>query len=133
MFQIKVIKYLSHLTSQLFYDGFPQIAAELANSIRTDPPCPPSDRLYQIMMKALQSDKKEVNYDDVSSGLDLEFQAEGSALAPEPASYETAYVTSHKHACRSGAFSFDGSLVATGSVDASIKIVSAQRSNSRLV
>lgn len=113
--------------SQLFYDGFPQIAAELANSIRTDPPCPPSNRLYTIMMSALQNEKKEINYDDVSSGLDLEFQAEGTALAPEPASYETAYVTSHKHACRSGSFSFDGQLVATGSVDASIKILDVER------
>lgn len=122
-----IISYFILSSSQLFYDGFPQIAAELANSIRTDPPCPPSNRLYQIMMTALQNEKKEINYDDISSGLDLEFQAEGSALAPEPASYETAYVTSHKHACRSGSFSFDGSLVATGSVDASIKILDVDR------
>lgn len=66
------------------------------------------------MMSSLQGDKKEVNYEEVSSGLDLEFQAEGNTIAPEPASYETAYVTSHKHACRSGSFSFDGQLVATG-------------------
>lgn len=79
------------------------------------------------MVSSLQNEKKDVNYDDVSSGLDLEFQAEGTALAPEPASYETAYVTSHKHACRSGAFSFDGALVATGSVDASIKILDVDR------
>lgn len=119
--------YNYYFFSQLFYDGFPQIAAELANSIRTDPPCPPSNRLYQIMISSLQNEKKEINYDDVSSGLDLEFQAEGTAIAPEPASYETAYVTSHKHACRSGAFSFDGALVATGSVDASIKILDVDR------
>lgn len=118
---------ISFFYSQLFYDGFPQIAAELANSIRTDPPCPPSNRLYQIMMTSLQSEKKEINYDDVSVGLDLEFQAEGTAMAPEPASYETAYVTSHKQACRSGSFSFDGQLVATGSVDASIKILDVDR------
>ena len=78
------------------------------------------------MLTALQSEKKEVNYDDVSF-LDLEFQAEGTALAPEPASYETAYVTSHKQACRAGSFSFDGMLVATGSVDASIKILDVDR------
>lgn len=48
-------------------------------------------------------------------------------MAPEPASYETAYVTSHKQSCRSGAFSFDGQLVATGSVDASIKILDVDR------
>lgn len=42
--------------------------------------------------------------------------------APEPALYETAYVTSHKGNCRAGTFSVDGQLVATGSVDSSIKV-----------
>lgn len=60
---------------------------------------------------------------DALLGIDLEYETEGSSLAPEPASYETAYVTSHKQACRSGAFSHDGQLVATGSVDASIKVM----------
>lgn len=58
---------------------------------------------------------------------DLEFESEGYSLVPEPSSYETAYVTSHKHGCRAGAFSFDGQLVATGSVDASIKILDVDR------
>lgn len=30
------------------------------------------------------------------------------SLAPEPALYETCYVTSHKAQCRAGAFSSDG-------------------------
>lgn len=47
---------------------------------------------------------------------------DASSLAPEPATYETAYVTSHKMSCRAGAFSSCGQLVATGSVDASIKV-----------
>lgn len=41
--------------------------------------------------------------------------------------YETVYVTSHKGPCRAGAFSPDGQLVATGSVDASIKILDVER------
>jgi len=41
--------------------------------------------------------------------------------------YETAYVTSHKDKCHSAAFSMDGNLVATGSVDASIKILDVDR------
>lgn len=45
------------------------------------------------------------------------------STAPEPAMYETAYVTSHKGPCRAGAFSVDGQLIATGSVDASIKVI----------
>lgn len=55
-------------------------------------------------------------------GLDLEYETDVQTSAPEPATYETAYVTSHKAQCRSGAFSPDGQLVATGSVDASIKV-----------
>ena len=57
-------------------------------------------------------------------GLDLEYETDVQTSAPEPALYETAYVTSHKAQCRSGAFSPDGQLVATGSVDASIKVTS---------
>lgn len=117
------------ISSQLFYDGYHSLAVELTSIVRADPPCPPSDRLLHLMIAGavVQSDKiKEIN-DDVSIGLDLEFETEGSALAPEPASYETAYVTSHKQACRAGCFSFDGQLVATGSVDASIKILDVDR------
>lgn len=54
--------------------------------------------------------------------LDLEFETEPNIPAPEPALYETAYVTSHKGNCRAGCFSADGQLIATGSVDASIKV-----------
>lgn len=53
---------------------------------------------------------------------DLEFETEPNIPAPEPALYETAYVTSHKGNCRAGCFSADGQLIATGSVDASIKV-----------
>ncbi|XP_041968840.1 cleavage stimulation factor subunit 1 isoform X2 [Aricia agestis] len=62
-----------------------------------------------------------------TTGFDLEFEMDASSLAPEPATYETAYVTSHKMACRAGAFSNCGQLVATGSVDASIKILDVER------
>lgn len=55
--------------------------------------------------------------------LDLEFETEPNVPAPEPALYETAYVTSHKGNCRAGCFSSDGQLIATGSVDASIKVM----------
>ncbi len=60
-------------------------------------------------------------------GLDLEYETEMQSNAPEPAQYETAYVTSHKGNCRSGAFSPDGQLCATGSVDASIKVLDVDR------
>lgn len=97
-----------------------------------DPPCPPSDKLLHTVVQGLQAEgqsKENVNLyqENVFSGIDLEYETEGTTVTPEPASYETAYVTSHKQACRSGAFSADGQLVATGSVDASIKILDVDR------
>lgn len=67
-------------------------------------------------------------FDNLGCGLDLEsINNEDSAGAPEPAVYETVYVTAHKAPCRSGAITSDGELVATGSVDTSIKILSVER------
>lgn len=68
-----------------------------------------------------------INENTLGPGLDLEFETETQTQAPEPAQYETAYVTSHKGNCRAGAFSPDGQLIATGSVDASIKILDVDR------
>lgn len=97
---------------------------ELSAVTRADPPCPPSDKLLHLTIEGIRNDmpKDQNMYTDIICGIDLEYETEGTSLAPEPASYETAYVTSHKQACRSGAFSHDGQLVATGSVDASIKV-----------
>ncbi|CAH2228364.1 jg2722, partial [Pararge aegeria aegeria] len=116
---------------QLYYDGFQPIAATLSAAVHADPPCPPSDRLLNLMMVGLQHEPDRKDRLAASSGaehllgttgFDLEFEMDASSLAPEPATYETAYVTSHKMSCRAGAFSSCGQLVATGSVDASIKV-----------
>ena len=64
---------------------------------------------------------------ELGPGLDLEFETEMQSQAPEPAQYETVYVTAHKGPCRAGAFSPDGQLCATGSQDASIKILDVDR------
>lgn len=61
------------------------------------------------------------------SCLDMDCETDQTALAPKPNQYETIYVTSHKAPCRAGAFSLDGRLIATGSADASIKILDVER------
>jgi len=121
------------IISQLFYDGYQQVALTLSNIVHTDPPCPPSDRLMHVVTLGLEKEAegghRQQNKTEqmLGPGLDLEYETEMTGAAPEPATYETAYVTSHKGNCRSGAFSWDGQLCATGSVDASIKILDVDR------
>ena len=121
------------IISQLFYDGYQQVAMTLSNIVHADPPCPPSDRLMNIVTMGLDKESegshRQLNKTEqlLGAGIDLEFETEMTGTAPEPATYETAYVTSHKGNCRSGAFSADGQLCATGSVDASIKILDVER------
>lgn len=126
--QVKFIILYCHFSSQLMYDGLEKFAMELSMLVKADQ-CTPSERLLHVMIAGMQtlSDKEPPAKDDVLPCIDLEFEPDASALAPEPASYETAYVTSHKQSCRAGAFSHDGTLVATGSVDASIKILDVER------
>jgi len=83
------------------YDGLEKFAMELSMLVKADQ-CAPSERLLHVMIAGMQtlSDKDKTPTDDVLPGIDLEFEPEASALAPEPHSYETAYVTSHKQACR---------------------------------
>ncbi|KAG8195232.1 hypothetical protein JTE90_027973 [Oedothorax gibbosus] len=122
------------IISQLFYDGHQTLAVSLSNLIKTQPPCPPSDRLFNLVALGIRTELDNKEHDamraeatNVGIGIDLEYETEAPSLAPEPALYETCYVTSHKAQCRAGAFSADGQLVATGSFDASIKILDVDR------
>ncbi|KAG1658779.1 Cleavage stimulation factor subunit 1 [Nymphon striatum] len=124
------------MVSQLFYDGHQNLAVSLANLVQAHPACPPSDRLYHIVQKGLKIEEQEketqTNYfsseeNSMGAGLDLEYESDVHVTAPEPALYETCYVTSHKAPCRAGAFSADGQLISTGSADASIKILDVER------
>ncbi|XP_060875717.1 cleavage stimulation factor subunit 1-like [Metopolophium dirhodum] len=127
------------IISQLFYDGHTSIASSLAVKVNADPPCSPSDRLRSVVIKGLQheTDRQKESEQAINSnpiqqmligpGIDLEFDTDVICTAPEPSLYETVYVTSHKGACNAGAFSPDGQLIATGSSDASIKILDVER------
>lgn len=121
------------IISQLLYDNYEELALKLKDM--WDPESSalaPSDRLNHLTMLGLNHEheiERPLNIVEhtLGSGLDLEYETEPQTSAPEPAMYETAYVTSHKDKCHSGAFSPDGNLVATGSVDASIKILDVDR------
>ncbi|PZC72586.1 hypothetical protein B5X24_HaOG210917 [Helicoverpa armigera] len=56
------------IISQLYYDGFQPIAATLAAAVHADPPCPPSDRLLNLMMVGLQHEPDRKDRLAASSG-----------------------------------------------------------------
>lgn len=60
-------------------------------------------------------------------GLDFDYQSDSPITSPDAGSYETFYVTAHKAPCRAAAFDATGSVIATGSADASIKILDVDR------
>ncbi len=120
---------------------------------QTSPPCPPSDRLTHIVRLGLKAEEESEqtrkasivvsdNVQDIGKellwknsffnfsfvlGLDFDYQSDSPVTSPDAGSYETFYVTAHKAPCRAAAFDITGSVIATGSADASIKILDVDR------
>lgn len=138
------------IISQLFYDGYQHIAVGLSGSVQASPPCPPSSRLLNLVKLGLQTElgnKSSANLEEESntaesgafknladietessnSGLDFDYESDKIPTTPDASQYETCYVTSHKAQCRAAAFDRLGTVIATGSVDASIKILDIDR------
>ncbi|XP_053211912.1 cleavage stimulation factor subunit 1-like [Panonychus citri] len=119
------------MISQLFYDGYQSIAHQLSAVIQVTLASPPSDRLNHLVNLGLEAEGKAKDQESLLApplpGIDLDFETESHTSAPEPSSYETVYVTAHKGPCRAGAFNVEGTLVATGSHDASIKILDVEK------
>lgn len=102
--------------------------------------CCQADAKYPLLiivlktLSGMDNDDSAVQYaigrsDTVAPGvgIDLEFDADVQTMSPEASEYETCYVTSHKGPCRIATYSRDGQLIATGSADASIKILDTER------
>lgn len=61
--------YLVFLFSQLFYDGYSQIAMTLTTEVQADPPCPPSERLLHVVNEGLQHERDRNKNRDPTPGL----------------------------------------------------------------
>jgi len=136
------------IISQLRYDGLDLVASSLAKCVGLeDLPLAPSSRLLELSKMGIQGEKegKEPTLQtlpgltpgaqpeatgldsSVKHGLDLEYEKEDHGTSPPVIQYETHYVTAHKGPVTSAAFSPDGRLCSTGSVDTSIKIIDISR------
>lgn len=136
------------IISQLRYDGLDLIATSLSKCVGLEEVAlAPSSRLLEIMKLGLQEEKEgnepesrkvpgltpsvqpeavglETN---VKLGLDLEYERDEYGTSPPVTQYETHYVTAHKGPVTAAAFTPDGRLCSTGSVDTSIKIIDISR------
>eukprot|EP00057_Strongylocentrotus_purpuratus_P032508 XP_787885.3 PREDICTED: cleavage stimulation factor subunit 1 [Strongylocentrotus purpuratus] len=121
------------IISQLLHDGYHEVAQQLSKIVCPVPDCPPSDRLQKVVQLGLRAEPDRhapISISDTvapATSIDLDFDTEVQSQAPEAAQYETCYVTAHKGPCRVAAWSKDGQLIATGSSDASIKILDVER------
>lgn len=122
------------IISQLLYDGYTNIANNLITEVKPQSVVSPSENLMQLAKIGMENDDSAVQYaigrsDTVAPGvgIDLEFDADVQSMSPEASEYETCYVTSHKGPCRVATYSRDGQLIATGSADASIKVLDTER------
>lgn len=78
-------------------------------------------------------DSTEIKESSAMPCLEMDTELDQASSSPAISQYETIYVTSHKGPCRSGIFSPDGKLIATGSADASIKILDVERMISKSI
>ncbi|XP_065315199.1 cleavage stimulation factor subunit 1-like [Gordionus sp. m RMFG-2023] len=116
------------IVSQLFYDGYQTVATSLTSLLNFPVICTPSDKLANLVTKNYE-ERNINNYDIYTSADCLDFEEEfyGKTSSPEPGLYETKYLTAHKGPCRVVHFSPDGDLIATGSLDTSIKILNVDK------
>ncbi|XP_067051915.1 cleavage stimulation factor subunit 1-like isoform X3 [Acropora muricata] len=126
------------MISQLRYDGFESIASTLSKVVNIISACPPMARLHQVVNLGIQAEAEGARPEqpavpgltpqvETNRGIDLEYEPEDHGTSPPAAMYETYYVTAHKGPCRTASFSQNGRLIATGSMDASIKVLDVER------
>jgi cleavage stimulation factor subunit 1 len=84
---------------------------------------------YHAVARSLQTSTESDNVDpsDKLSEICLPFVQEPKTHVPLPLNYSAWFTTQHRGPCRTAAFSMDGSLIATGSQDASLKVLDAER------
>lgn len=136
------------MISQLQYDDLGLIADSLKKCANLeDLSITKSSRLLDVMKLGLQAElegkepepiklpgitpvvEPEANglSTTVKRGLDLEYERDDYGTSPPATQYETHYVTAHKGPVTAAAFTSDGRICATGSVDTSIKIIDTSR------
>jgi len=128
------------IISQLSYDGYNQVAKLLTQAFVPDQAIVASDELARFYRSAVDAgvkvskdvmaphtDAQQMTTHQVNQSIDFEFESDVTIVSPEASTYQTCYVTAHKAPVRAADFTNDGMFVATGSLDATIKILDVER------
>lgn len=116
------------VVSQLFQDGYGPLGVSLATAFNfMEPPCPPSDELFQIVSQHIPKKKEIVDEMVAEKSIDLSLDSSVEITSPPLTVYEFAVQTANRGSVHSAAFSSSGRLVATGSQDGYIKIYDVEK------
>ena len=66
------------IISQLFYDGYQHAAVNLSAAIQATPPCPPSNRLYNLIKTAVKQESSSSSPSPTTNGVPPATDANGS-------------------------------------------------------
>ncbi|KAJ1736745.1 hypothetical protein LPJ72_001105 [Coemansia sp. Benny D160-2] len=118
------------IASQLVAYGYADVGQEVAARAELPETGESSSRLEELVTLGLRSEEQGARQSGADtragseSGIDL--SGEGHSLAQAP-QYSVWYKTKHKGAATAAAFSSDGRYIATGSADASLKLIEVDR------
>eukprot|EP00047_Mylnosiga_fluctuans_P008163 m.6259 g.6259 ORF g.6259 m.6259 type:complete len:419 (-) comp2081_c0_seq1:139-1395(-) len=128
------------IISQLRMDGHEGIAATLAKAaLPAAPVIGPSSRLLHLVSLGAQAETQGLPADDEqfatdyiigaapSKSLDFDAPQEGDLTPHESIPWDLTYVSTHKAAVRTCAYSADGGLFATGGADGSVRVFNTNR------
>lgn len=128
------------MIAQLSYDGYSAIAKSLTQQYRPAGAIAASDELSKIFRSSLSAGlAKPKDYlspysagqaapiSSLSRSIDFEFESDVQLNSNELATYQPTYISQHKAPIRAADFTIDGMFCATGSADATIKILDVER------
>ncbi|KAI8342704.1 WD40-repeat-containing domain protein [Chlamydoabsidia padenii] len=131
------------IISQLIAYGYSAVAQTVADATGAECDMMPSSRLVDLLSLGKEREQEDSDDDMKSTGSqeshDSEPMEDPSGFDPDavnaapqpPVDHVQLYFTQHKGPCRTASFSKDGRLAATGSYDASLKLLDVDKMKNR--
>nr|CAG8441802.1 6524_t:CDS:10 [Entrophospora candida] len=119
------------LKSQLCEYGYTQLAKDIAKETGSQTDLTPSSKLSELLYIVKLQDEENNEEEMKPCEPPIDDEPDSSSIPKPVPIYSTWYMTTHRAASTCAIFSGDGKYAATGSVDASLKVLDTSKMNSR--